>query len=103
MKQHSDRLCALVSLTVAFVGLVASSPLSAQQPKLRAILEGHKGYVESVVFSSDGKLLASGSADDTVKLWDVATGKEKTTLMTHSPLLSVAFGGDGKLLASASI
>ncbi|KAH6889960.1 hypothetical protein B0T10DRAFT_365361, partial [Thelonectria olida] len=37
-------------------------------------LEGHGGGVNSVVFSRDGKLIASGSSDHTIKVWDVATG-----------------------------
>ena len=39
-----------------------------------AILSGHTGYARSVVFSSDGTLLVSGSDDYTVKLWDMQTG-----------------------------
>jgi COMPASS component SWD3 len=43
-------------------------------------LKGHTDWVNSVAFSPDGKLLASGSADGTIKLWDVATGQEVRTL-----------------------
>src|SRR5688572_27504830 len=37
-------------------------------------LEGHNGSVRSVVFSADGQHLASGSDDNTVKIWDPTTG-----------------------------
>jgi WD40 repeat protein len=39
------------------------------------ILTGHKGYVRGVAFSPDGKTLASGSFDVTIKLWDVQPAK----------------------------
>ncbi|MBP5973083.1 hypothetical protein HW132_10135 [Brasilonema sp. CT11] len=66
-------------------------------------LENHTDKVLSVSFSPDGKTLASASADHTIKLWDVATGKQKTTLTGHSDVVySVSFSLDGKTLGSAS-
>ena len=54
-------------------------------------------------FSPDGKRLASGSADKTVKVWEVQTGQEALTLKGHtSGVWSVCFSPDGKRLASAS-
>ena len=62
-----------------------------------ATLTGHTGYVNSVAFSRDGKLLASGSDDKMVKLWEVETGQEVATLTRHRGLVSsVAFSPDGK-------
>jgi WD40 repeat protein len=59
--------------------------------------------VFSVAFSPDGNYLASGSADNTVKLWSVESQKEVTTLQGHSYYVwSVAFSPDGKYLASGS-
>ncbi|WP_414588900.1 NACHT and WD repeat domain-containing protein, partial [Scytonema sp. PCC 10023] len=66
-------------------------------------LEKHTDKVFSVSYSPDGKTLASASADNTIKLWDVATGEERTADMGHNDsVYSVAFSSDGKTLASAS-
>ncbi|KAA8641512.1 uncharacterized protein ATNIH1004_011648 [Aspergillus tanneri] len=66
-------------------------------------LEGHSGSVWSVTFSPDSQLLASGSGDGTIKLWDPSTGELCQTLKGHSALVqSVTFSPDGQLLASGS-
>lgn len=63
----------------------------------------HSGRVASVAFSPDGKVLATGSEDQTVKLWDVASGQELATLQGHTDVVSsVSFSPDGTILATAS-
>ena len=70
---------------------------------LQQTLEGHTDPVSTVVFSPDGKLVASGSGDETVKLWDTATGAEQQTLKGHTGSVhKVVFSPDGKLVASGS-
>jgi WD40 repeat protein len=60
--------------------------------------------VYSIAFSPDGKYLASGSWDMTVKLWSIEMQKEVTMLQGHSNYVwSVAFSPDGKYLASCSL
>jgi serine/threonine protein kinase len=66
-------------------------------------LTGHSDRVRSVVYSPDGRYLASGSLDKTIKIWEVATGTELRTLTGYSiGVLSVVYSPDGHYLASGS-
>lgn len=68
------------------------------------ILRGHAGITIGLAFSPDGKTLASGSTDSTVKLWNVATKQEVATLKGHKgPIWALAFSPDGRTIASGSI
>ncbi|BAT51983.1 WD-40 repeat-containing protein [Nostoc sp. NIES-3756] len=69
----------------------------------RKRLEGHRDLISSVVFSRDGRNIASASADKSVKIWDAVTGEELATFKGHSDrVVSVAFSPDGRTIASAS-
>jgi WD40 repeat protein/tRNA A-37 threonylcarbamoyl transferase component Bud32 len=82
------------------ISLIASIPRGAL---LQKTLTGHSREVSSVAISPDGKTLASGSWDKTIKLWNLATGEEIRTLTGHSSsVYSVAISPDGKTLASGS-
>ena len=61
-------------------------------------LTGHSDYISALTISPDGKILASGDDDNTIKLWNLTTGKLLRTLHGHSDTVS----SDGQILASGS-
>jgi len=85
----------LVILTVLFMSF--DSPARVKP----VIQEGHSGWVNSVAFSPDGKLLASGSDDNTIKLWDVKSGKTVATLYAFLDA-SVAITPEGYFTGTGS-
>ena len=92
-----------------FARTVRSKEIRSEQ--YRVTLKGHTGYVGAVVFSPDGKTLASGGSwnnttqkyDTTILLWDLQTAQSKAILTGHaSGIRCLGFSPDGKILASGS-
>jgi RNA polymerase sigma factor (sigma-70 family) len=71
------------------------------QEKTTATCKGHQDELLCAAFSPDGALLVTGSADKTARVWEVASGNEKHTLLGHTEGISVvAFSPDGKRIAT---
>ncbi len=69
--------------------------------RLLRTLEGHSRPVDALSFSPDGGILASGSRDNTIKLWNLTTGRPLGALVSKRPQnSSLAFTPDGLTLAS---
>ncbi len=69
---------------------------------IRRKLDGHRGEVTCLAFSSDGRTLASCGRDGAARLWHVATGDELFTIETRRPhIAALAFSADGQWLAVA--
>ncbi len=75
-----------------------------KEPRVAALLHGNEQIVWSTAFSPDGSLIASGSDDGKIVLWDARTHQQVGSLLAgdRKPISSIAFSPDGKLLASAS-
>ena len=76
----------------------------AEDGKLMYSLASHNGNVNDVEFSPDGRIIATGSGDKLVKLWDTATGQFIRTLSGHSgAVMSLDFSPDGTMLVSGGL
>ncbi|ETW94997.1 MAG: hypothetical protein ETSY2_48795, partial [Candidatus Entotheonella gemina] len=72
-------------------------------PTVKAVLSGHKQEVDGVVYSPNGQLIATGSDDNTIRIWDAATGAFRRELIGHSgDVARIAFSPDSTRIVSGS-
>ena len=93
MKILSCAACILCQLTLS---------VAAKDVRNMTTLRGHTDYIRTLTFSPDGKSLASGSPDHTIKIWDTATGRNTVTFDYHAAagtVFALAYSRDGKTLA----
>jgi WD40 repeat protein len=101
---------AVAALAVGKSGLIASGGANGAVQLWRADgrraakLTGHTDAITSLAFSPDGRLLVSGSADRTARIWDVETGKLVHALTGHAfGVTSVSFSPSGRLVLTSSV
>ena len=101
-------MCRITLLVFAYLLSIAplfSSGASAQSPLETQIVPqaGHSGWPYSITFSTDGRLALSGSNDNSMKLWDVASGRELRSFNGHTMTVNAAvLSADGRFALSGS-
>lgn len=93
-----------IAIWIAATMLVQVTGYSyAQQNSTPTVSVGHSGPISSLAVSPDGKLLLSGSSDNTVKLWDIRSKRLLRTMSGHTQSInSIKFSPCGKKAASAA-
>ena len=87
---------------VGVLGVTCSAGGQDDVPQVQ-LLENHAGSVLGLAFTPDGRTLASSSRDDTICVWDAATGELKRRLSHHTDdVYGLAYSPDGRLLVSGS-
>jgi WD40 repeat protein len=91
-----------VGLSLAVFAAAAATARAEDHPPLKParLIKGHTDYVAAVAFSADGKLLATGGDDSSVRLWDVASGDRQALIQHTAKVEALAFSPDGKVVVA---
>jgi WD40 repeat protein len=88
------------AISIIFFLVIQST---AQEPPQLMLPIGHAEVIDAIALSPDGGFVVSGAQDNTLKLWEIATGREVRTLRGHDDVVfGVAFSPDGKYIISGS-
>ena len=91
-------------ISFIFVVFFHSSSVGAEYKPEVFVQSGHSKWITSIDLSADGRLLVSGSSDNTIKLWDFVTHKEIKTLRGHdSSIGDVVLSPDSRFTLSGSL
>ncbi len=112
MSRRSRRVALIASLSAIAVMAVSvwyiltTRRENANKPVPEGVLaelSGHSGPILSCAFSPDSSILATASADETIRIWDTSTFEIKGILVGHTAdVKDIAFSPDGKRMLSAS-
>lgn len=100
---RTDSFTTTITRTVCLLACLGAS-FAPQVPneKPELILQtGHSEKIEAIAYSADGRYVATGSSDRTIKIWEAATGRELRALNGNTGLKALAYSPDGRTLASS--
>ena len=100
---RSQGPAAMIIRVILALGLFLAPAQAVEEASEVFVPLGHAGGVRTVAFSPDGKWALSGSEDQTLRLWEAATGREVRTFVGHTEAITFAvFSPDGRQILSSS-